>query len=130
MLVRDAEWLSNACSAYNYKECFAVITETEPLDFACYKFLTTKKGIINTSYKCNSNHYLMLPEDQGFAVLDPFGLYYLVAGSKDFVEIAVGSTIETAREMFWDFAADTSWQEADRSFLTQIARKYQSISTD
>ena len=90
-------------------------------------FLTTKKGILEISYECRPSHHLLMPADQGFAILNPFGLYSLVAGSKDFVEIAVGSTIETAREMFWEFAT-TDWQEPDKSFLTQIARKYQSFS--
>ena len=127
MTFRDAEWLSNACLKFGYKECFAIATEAEPF-YQAYKFLTTKKGILEISYECRPNHYLLMPEDRRFAILCPFGLYSLVAGSKEFVEMAVGSTIETAREMFWEFAADTSWQESDRLFLTQLARKYQSLS--
>lgn len=127
--IRDAKLLSNACKAFNYKECFAVITEPEPFDFACYKFSTTEKGILGISSECRPNHHLLMPEDQGFAILRPFGLYSLVAGSKKFVEMTVGSNIEIAREMFWEFAS-TDWQESDRSFLKQIARKYQSISSN
>lgn len=128
MTFRDAEWLSNACLDFGYKECFAIATESKPF-YQVYKFLTTKKGFLEISYECRPNHHLLMPEDQGFAILNPFGLYSLVAGSKKFVEMSVGSTIETAREMFWEFAT-TDWQESDRSFLTQIARKYQSISSN
>lgn len=151
MSARDAEWLSGACSAFGYKTCFAFVTEKNAIDpgrytyqynsfvdrlqnifkvnppeYACYEFLTTKKGIENISREF-ANHHLLMPEDQGFAILRPYGLYSLIAGPKKFVEIAVGSTIETAREMFWEFASP-DWPEADRAFLTQIARKYQSIS--
>lgn len=145
--VREAEWISNACSDFEYKECYAIMTEADAchnfpdtfvekiknlyksksLHFTCYKFATTKKGFLEMSYEHHLGHHLFIPEDQGFAILRPYGLYSLVAGPKKFVEAAVGSTIETAREMFWEFAS-TDWGETDRLFLTEIARKYQSVS--
>lgn len=130
LTARDEEWISNACQSLGYDQCFAVITESNPFNFPCYRFKTTKNGIFEVDSQCSANHYVMFPEDQGFAILRPFGLYSLVGGPAGFVELAVGSTIETAREMFWEFANDSNWPEADRSFLTRLANKYRAMSCD
>lgn len=122
--LREAEWISNACQAYGYDECFAIITEPDPISFNCYRLSTSKMGILHASYQAESNHYLLMPADQGFAILRPFGLYSLVAGSNEFVEMAVGSTVETARKIFWDFANDSAWPERDRQFLTAVSNKW------
>lgn len=128
LTAKDEEWWSNACASFGYMEFYAIITEPNPNNFPCYIVQANKQGIYEMDYECSANHHLLMPEDQGFAILRPFGLYSLIAGPKPFVEMAVGSTIETARETFREFAGDTAWQENDRSFLLGIAERYTRLS--
>jgi len=124
----EATRLSAACHTFGYSECFAIATEPKPLGPECYIFATTTHGILETSYEFEPNDHVFFPEDRGFAFLRPFGLYSLLAGPIEFVQIAVGSNIEIARKIFWEFANDSNWPEADRSHLTSIAKKYEAIS--
>jgi hypothetical protein len=50
--------------------------------------------------------------------------YYIVAGPQDFVTKAVGSSIETAREKFVQFAADQFWPEAEGKNFIAVAERY------
>lgn len=125
----DEELWSNAIGSLGYSEFFAIITDDEPLSFPCYLVEANKQGIYEMNYECSANDHLLIPEDRGFAILRPFGLYSLITGPKEFVELAAGSSIKKAREAFLEFVSDGSWQEVDRSFLIQVAQRSESVSS-
>jgi len=121
---KDAELLSQAAASVNCYECLAAATEPLENTILCYRVPTTQEGFLEFSYETTALNYVLLPEDRSFAVLCTSEDYYIVAGPRDFVTKAVGSSIETAREKFLQFAADQFWPEAERKNFIAVAERY------
>lgn len=121
---RDAELLANAAVSIGCEECSAVATEPLLPEELCYTVPTTKKGFLDFSRQCFSLNYVLISEDRSFAVLCTSEDYYIVAGPRDFVIKAVGSSIETARKMFLSFADDRTWPPSERRRLVGVAERY------
>lgn len=120
----DAELLAEATTSIGCQECYAVATEPLLPEELCYEVRTTKEGLLDFSTQCFSLNYVLIPEDRSFAILCTSEDYYIVAGPRDFVTKAVGSSLETAREKFMQFATDQAWPEAERKNFIAVAERY------
>src|SRR5438034_10996889 len=114
---RDAELLSQAMASLGCSECFAVATERLENSILFYRVLTTLDGLLEFSHETTALNFVLLPDDRSFAVLCTSEDYYIVAGPRNFVAKAVGTTIDTARKMFLRFADDQTWPESERQRL-------------
>lgn len=121
---RDAKLLSQAAASGGCYECLAVATEPLENTILCYKVRAAKEGFLEFSHETTALNYVLLPEDRSFAVLCTSEDYYIVAGPRDFVTKAVGSSIETVREKFMQFATDQFWPEAERKNFIAVAERY------
>lgn len=121
---REAEWISEAARSLGCYECLAVATEPLLPTEMCYRVATTQEGLLEFSRVTGSLNYVLIPEDRSFAVLCTSEDYFIVAGPRDFVAKAVGTSIPTARKMFLRFADDPLWQEPERKHLITVAERY------
>ena len=85
----------------------------------------TAAGLFLFSEECAHFNFVLLPEDHSFAVVCTTYDFFLVAGSKRFVETATGKGVAAARSDFDVFASDDSWEEPDRLRLVEISRRYE-----
>lgn len=122
---REAEWFSEAASSIGCSECLAVATE--PLENAdlCYLVRTSQEGFLAINRACAGLNYVLIPKDRSFAILLTTEDYYIVAGPKDFVVKAIGTSINTARKMFFRFSNDSHWPEDIRARLLNVAKRYE-----
>lgn len=99
----DAALLSQALHAIDCFECFAI-----GIGFDCYRIPTSEAGLIEFSYEGGHFDYALTDENLSFLIFCHFE-YLLVAGQADFVTKAIGTSIQTARREFFDFADDSDY---------------------
>lgn len=122
---KDAELLSRAMQETGSETCFAVATEPLENFPTHYRVSTTSEGLLAFSHKCGSFYFVLIPATKDFAVVCTADDYYVVAGKRDFVARAVGSSIEDARYQFLAFASSTEWPDSVRRDLLSVAHKYE-----
>ena len=99
----DAALLSQALHAIDCFECFAI-----GIGFDCYRIPTSEAGLIEFSDEGAHFDYALTDENLSFLIFCHFE-YLLFAGQADFVTKAIGTSIQTARREFFDFADDTDY---------------------
>lgn len=117
----DAAQLAYAIKTENVSRCFAIASE--PLkNFPCYYSMGTETDdLLAFSRECAHFNFLLIPASLSFAVLCTVFDYYIVSGTRLFVENAVGCGIEDAHNRFLEYAA-ASGGESDR--LVAVSRRY------
>ena len=98
-----AALLSQALHAIDCFECFAI-----GIGFDCYRLPTSEAGLIEFSDEGAHFDYALTDENLSFLIFCHFE-YLLVAGQADFVTKAIGTSIQTARREFFEFADDTDY---------------------
>lgn len=121
----DAERIAAAIRASGNDAIVAIATESLVAEPPGYRVPATGHGLREFSQRCGHFNYLLVPEDEEFAILCTVDDYYLVAGPENFVRCAVGGDIERAQREFQDFAGDPVWSEDARRNLLSIAAQYQ-----
>ena len=99
----DAALLSQALHAIDCFECFAI-----GIGFDCYRIPTSEAGLNEFSYEGGHFDYALTDENLSFLIFCHFE-YLLVAGQADFVTKAIGTSIQTARREFFEFADDSDY---------------------
>jgi hypothetical protein len=127
---REAEWFAKATELIECYQCLVVATEPMPPSAECYLVATTQDGFLEVRRVCFGFNYIVLPEDESFAILLTTEDYYVVAGPKEFVEKAIGSTIQTARKIFFNFCNDDHWPKDTRDRLLEVFNRYQPYDGD
>ncbi len=122
----DAERLARAASLLGKTKLRAVLLEGLKEVRSHLEVEATKEGLLLFNRECAHFNFALLPEDQSFAVICTTDDYYLVAGSKKFVEIVTGKEVAEARSDFEVFASDSFWSEPERARLVGVCRQYES----
>ena len=99
-----AALLSQALHAIDCFECLAIGIGFDD----CYRIPTSEIGLIEFGDECGHFDYALTDENLSFLIFCHFE-YLLVAGQADFVTKAVGTSIQTARREFFDFADDSDY---------------------
>lgn len=74
--------------------------------------------------RCTHFQYALIPDTLSFLIVCTTDDYYLVVGTKEFVEAAVGASLESAIEKFREFVDDEIWSGKKRMELLSIVKKY------
>ena len=100
----DAALLSQALHSIDCFECLAIPVYA-PSEFGCYQIPTSEIGLIEFGDECGHFDFALTDENLSFLIFCHFE-YVLVAGQPGFVTKAVGTSIQTARRLFFKFADD------------------------
>lgn len=84
----------------------------------------SEEGLFAFSRECAHFNFALLPEKRSFALICTTNDYYLVAGSKVFVEKCTGKDVASARSEFERFARDNFRTDRDRNRLIEVSRLY------
>jgi hypothetical protein len=122
---QDAHHLSQAMRMAGFKECLAIATEPLENFPLCYRVATSAEGLLDFSRVCCALYFVLMPETRNFGVLCTPEDYYIVAGPRSFVTIALGSAIEDSRKSFAEFAINEGWPADTRHQLISVARMYE-----
>jgi hypothetical protein len=120
----DAARTARAMRGFGYEQCYAVATEPMDDDPHAYSVPATRDGLIDFSRTTAGLNFILIPQDLSFAVLCTSEDYNLYAGSRDFVELALGTDVDSARAQFREIAADEWWQGR----LLQVSERYEALS--
>jgi len=121
---RDAEPIANAAHLYGKTKLLAVLIEKMEGVQEILEVIASKDGLLSFSRECAHFNYVLVPEDHSFAVICTTHDYYVIAGPRPFVELAVGKTISEVRAEFQRFAEDQFWSQSDRVRLLNVYGKY------
>ena len=111
----DAALLSQALHSIDCFECLAIpvtgegdcyqLPTSEVRGNDCYRIPTSEAGLIEFGDECGHFDFALTDENLSFLIFCNVE-YVLVAGQADFVTRAVGTSIQTARRLFFEFADD------------------------
>ncbi|MDH4127337.1 MAG: hypothetical protein OEV44_01190 [Spirochaetota bacterium] len=117
------------------KSCFAIATEPLLPESNYFEFETTKKGLSAFHWECGLFRFALFPEDLSFFILWTVDDYFLIAGEREFVESAIGSSVETAFEKFKEWAIGWPTEVNGirlgvREFLLGIYARYKAVNDE
>lgn len=123
----DAVAISRAAELLECSGCYAVsidlLLNSPP--YPLYWVPLTEEALINFNGDFRGHfNYILIPSNIDFTILCTTDDHFVIAGPKKFVETALASDIETARNLFDEFAADALWPSKTREFLLTIAKHY------
>lgn len=117
---QDAAAIAKAVDLDSINTCFAVAAETLKSFPRIFEFEASLEGFLAFSNKCSHFNFLIIPQKLSFGILCTTFDYYVVAGSKRFVENATSRSINQGRSDFERYANESE----DRIRLGSIARYY------
>jgi len=122
----DVDRIATAAAKLSCLECNAIPTEglAGPL---YYRVPMTPRGLQAFNRKCAHFKYLLVPDNELFAVFCSTEDYCVAAGPRDFVEIVLAKGIEAARDDFRRYV-ESETLEPHRRFKAGIADRYQTVS--
>lgn len=124
LLDREAEWISKAAIASGYSECFALPVGFDASMRQSYRVSMTEEDLLRFSWTCAGAAYLLIPADQGFAILCTTDGYNIVSGGRRFVVGSIGASIAAVREDFYDAAKFESGEAGQK--MMAVAERYRS----
>jgi hypothetical protein len=122
---QDAEHLAQAIKLEGVSRCFAICAERLEAFPGYLSLGVTREDLLSFSEECAHFNFLLMPAELSFAVLCTVYDYFVVAGTKAFVETATGCTIAEASRRFREYADD---DESGR--LLRVARYYESLKRE
>jgi hypothetical protein len=127
---RDIDALVKAMHTIECSQFYAVLNELSENLALCYRVEASPEGLSAFNRCCGQFNYFLIPQNESFAVdCRNTGDYFVVAGIRSFVEIAIGKTIEEARKEFFLFASDEElWTPEERAFRMSVAEKYTDVN--
>lgn len=103
----------------------AVLGDSQAINApSCVEVDATEEGLRDFNRQHGHLNYLLIPDDCSFALICTTNDYFLVGGQKPIVERLIGTSTESARHDFDEFARDSSWTESERSRLLYVAERY------
>lgn len=121
---QGAEWLSLALQALDCGTLYAIALNSSA---ECYGVPSTLEGLRSFHRECNFLDVLLVPEDASCAVLNLNEYCNIVAGPRDFVVKAMGSSLETARNVFINREVIQEWEDG-QEYMLEIARYYEEFN--
>lgn len=100
LYLRESEWIVSAISSLGFDKCIAMTTETDFSSCSFYEVnLGNRESILNLVLE-SALCCVLFESSFSFLIVTGDGLYSSVAGSKEFVETAVGVSLNTAHKLF------------------------------
>lgn len=128
----EAEKLVRAVTKFGCHQCYAVVpvrgalhSEALPV---CFDVPVMSQTVVEVSFALRWNNYVLFPQELTFVVQSTHEDYRVIAGTREFVEIAVGTGISDARQAWIRFANDASWSEGMRKAYQFISERYASFN--
>ena len=120
---RHASAIAAAAREAGIHEGLAVTTEPG-IYVEAVRVKLTEDGILAFDANCMLRAFLLVAQDESFAILDEGDYYFLIAGLPEFVERAVGGDIAEAQNEFFRYASRSQWPLKTRDFLLEIHYRY------
>ncbi|WP_062267098.1 hypothetical protein [Endozoicomonas arenosclerae] len=120
----EAEWVSSAIQKNIKRKIISIAFEFEGRT-TCSVFETSKEKILELNVKY-SNQYLCLTSiDFEFIYFkDQLNRFYIISGDHDFLRESYPCTLETLKEMYFDWLDSDLMSDAEKTFLKNIWDKY------
>lgn len=123
----DASRYIMAMHEINVHSCFAIYAESETV--IAHSIDISEIGLEQFNSLAAGLCYLLIDEDESFAMLFTPEHYGIVAGTRDFAEMALGKNIEEARQEFLtDVNAYPDSLASVRELLLSIANEYRNMN--
>ena len=100
--------------------CYAISTESDAFG---YEFELSQNSLLEFRRACSLQHFLIVPNNLSFAILDEGDYYFIVAGSRNFCRQAIGVSFKTAHLMFREYAQSEPYGPA-QEFLLELLKRY------
>ena len=125
--------LYNAFKYYNYTKGIVVVTEVfqdekhiaNTSKFPMYELPLTIEGLKECTRACSPFNYVLTNFNLDFAILRTSEDYYLYAGDKNFITIALNAPINIARDNFLEFVYDIGYNEKLLNFFLSTHKRYE-----
>ncbi len=124
-LTYDPGLLAEALRMAGHHEVFAVRTFNDE----CYRVPALSEGLTSFDNGYNFFDILLFPEDRSCAMLNVNEFHNIIAGPKDFVVKALGTSIPTARKLFVNRYAVLE-REGGIRYMLNAARRYEPFNGD
>ncbi len=124
-LTYDPGLLAEALRMAGHHEVFAVRTFNDE----CYRVPALHEGLTSFHNGYNFFDILLFPEDRSCAMLNVNEYHNIIAGPRDFVVTALGTSIPTARKLFANRYAVVESAEGMR-YMLETAQRYASFNGD
>ena len=119
----EAERIAAAIRQETSAPCYALATEPAGGQPRCYEVPASEEGLLGFSHECAGLNVILVPSDFAFAVLFTSEDYNVYAGTKRFVEAALGVSLPVARAAFQQFADDPWWEGR----MLEVHKRYESF---
>lgn len=118
----QAERIASAMRSCGHGHCFGADVEDMPKIEGRWRVSATTDDLLAFSQETAVVSSALTPEDGSFLILCTFDNYSIVAGSRQFVELACGGDIAAARAAFREYIFEISETPVD--WLQNIAARY------
>lgn len=112
-----------ACRKLGLETAYATAAE-ELWEFPPFWRLSLDEhGLNRFNFECASLNFMVAPEGLEFVLLCTSDDYFIVAGTRSFVEVVTGTSLEEADRRFRDYA-EVAWGGTDQERLFAVADYY------
>jgi hypothetical protein len=119
----DVERIAAAILKETSAPCYALATEPSGSQPRCYEVAASEEGLLSFSHECAGLNFILIPPDFAFALLFTSEDYNVYAGSKRFLEMALGKSLPEARAAFLRYADDPWWEDR----LLEVHKRYEPL---
>ena len=123
----DRELLAGACASIGLQELYAVALEPDPrrARSSVCKLPASPSGLARLNRECSGFNYLVCPSDLSFVVICSTDEFLVYAGSPQFLERTLGTSLPNALGAFREFAQAPHWRAEERNMLLTVANRPQ-----
>ena len=115
-----ARFIARAARHNGAHNGLAMTTEPE-IHAEIFRFPLSRNGIRAFDANCMLR---AIPSNEQFAILQQGDFYYVLAGSRSLLELALGKSLGQARKLFEKYAARPQWGEDIRKWLIGVHEYY------
>ena len=120
----DGAWMASALAYAKCSGIFGIATEPLEKTPTCYTLTVSEEDLMAFNWECAHFNFALIPADRSLAILCTVYDYFLVAGPREFVRLAMHGDIEAAWHEFEEEAEDPCWEGR----LQKIANRYRAFS--
>jgi hypothetical protein len=122
----DAENIARALNNFGHTNFLAVATEDLGNFPRFFRVDANTQDILTFNRTCSFLNFLLFPDSRSFGILCTVYDYFIIAGTTEFVECALNSSIETARLNFEEFALSftTGYSSDSSKSLLSVSKRY------
>ncbi|KEQ18957.1 hypothetical protein [Endozoicomonas numazuensis] len=120
----EAEWLSEAINQNTSKDIISLAFEFGGTP-TCSMIEVSKSNLIDANFQ--SSHLFLCITSMEYEFIyfkDQLNRFYLLSGSQNFLKKAYPCSLETSKEMYYDWLESYSKSDSEKLFLKKIWEKY------